>query len=85
MKQDLPLGVLLRSTARKSENRGDWNKNINPNLAGATMRAIIEGLAFPETLFQATVIRIKAERDVSYPRAKIIKACLNRKLRSQPT
>ena len=84
MKQDLPLGVLLRSTARKSENRGDWNKNINPNLAGATMRAIIEGLAFPETLFQATVIRIKAERDVSYPRAKIIKACLNRKLRSQP-
>lgn len=48
------------------------------------MRAILEGLPFPETLYQAAITRIKAERDVSYPRAKIIKACLNRKTRSQP-
>ena len=31
---------------------------------------------------QATILRIKAERDVSYPRAKLIKGCLNRKFRS---
>lgn len=57
-------------------------ENIPPNLAGDVMRAILEGLPLPETLLQATLRRIKVERGyVSYPRAKIIKACLNRKMK----
>lgn len=56
------------------------SENIPPNLAGNTMRSILEGLPLPETLLQAALRRIKAEKgEVSYPRAKIIKACLNRK------
>jgi CRISPR-associated protein Csd1 len=54
-------------------------KNIPPNLAGDWMRAIMSGTAYPETLFQAALRRINAERDVTYPRAAIIKSCLNRK------
>jgi len=55
------------------------SENIAPNLAGETMRCILAGLPFPETLLQAALLRIKAERDVTYPRAKLIKGCLNRK------
>ncbi|HCE44357.1 MAG TPA: type I-C CRISPR-associated protein Cas8c/Csd1 [Lentisphaeria bacterium] len=86
--RSLPLRKLLRSIAAQEE-----DKNIPPNLAGDTMRSILEGLPYPETLLQATVRRIKAEQakkdnksgkslpNVSYPRAALIKACINRKTR----
>jgi len=76
-RQDLSLRRLLVSTAVQGK-----SENIAPNLAGNVMRCILDGLPFPETLLQATILRIKAERDVSYPRAKLIKGCLNRKFRS---
>ena len=72
----LSLWRLLVSTAVQGK-----SENIAPNLAGNFMRAILEGLPFPESLLQAVILRIKAERAVSYPRAKLIKGCLNRKLR----
>lgn len=53
--------------------------NIPPNLAGDWMRAILAGLPYPDSLFQAALRRIQAERKVSYPRAAILKACLNRR------
>lgn len=71
----LSLRRLLVSTAVQGK-----SENIAPNLAGNFMRAILEGLPFPESLLQAVILRIKAEREVSYPRAKLIKGCLNRKL-----
>lgn len=52
--------------------------NIPPNLAGDTMRAILEGLPYPQTLLGAAIRRIRAEREVSYYRASMIKARLNR-------
>lgn len=73
-KEDLSLWRLLVSTAVQGK-----SENIAPNLAGETMRCILAGLPFPETLLQAALLRIKAERDVTYPRAKLIKGCLNRK------
>jgi CRISPR-associated protein Csd1 len=57
------------------------SENIPPNIAGDTMRAILEGLPYPETLLQAAVRRNRAEQAVSYPRAALIKACINRKTR----
>lgn len=59
------------------------SENVPPNLAGNVMRAILDGLPLPETLLQAALRRNKAEKgDVSYPRAKLIRACLNRKFRN---
>lgn len=52
--------------------------NIPPNLGGDTIRAILSGLPYPETLLAAALRRIRAEREVTYPRAALIKACLNR-------
>jgi len=57
------------------------SENIPPNLAGDTMRSILEGLPYPQTLLQAAVRRIKAEHDITYPRAALIKAYLNRRAR----
>jgi CRISPR-associated protein Csd1 len=54
------------------------SENIPPNIAGNTMRSILEGLPYPRTLMQSVIRRIRAEREVTYPRAALIKACLNR-------
>ena len=72
----LSIFRLLVSTATQGK-----SENIPPNLAGETMRSILEGRPYPQTLLQAAVRRIRSEREVSYPRASIIKACLNRFLR----
>ncbi len=52
--------------------------NIPPNLGGEWMRSILAGLPYPQTLLAAAVRRIRAEQDVTYPRAALIKACINR-------
>ncbi|MBR4616386.1 MAG: type I-C CRISPR-associated protein Cas8c/Csd1, partial [Kiritimatiellae bacterium] len=46
--------------------------------AGAVMRSILDGTPLPASLLPAAIVRIKAERDITYPRAKLIKAFLNR-------
>ena len=69
----LPLKRLLKSIAALND-----EKNIPPNLAGDVMRAILEGRPFSEILMSAAVRRNRAEQDVTYPRAAIIKAHINR-------
>jgi len=60
--------------------------NIPPNLGGELMRSILAGLPYPHTLLAAAVRRIRAEHAVTYARAALIKACINRATRySNPT
>lgn len=59
------------------------SENIPPNLGGEVMRAVLAGLPYPETLLQGLIRRIRAEREVNYPRAALVKACLNRQNRNQ--
>src|SRR5690606_11703639 len=54
------------------------SENIPPNLGGDVMRNVIEGLPYPQTLLSGAIRRIRAEHEVTYPRAAIIKACINR-------
>ena len=54
------------------------SENIPSNLAGAVMRSILDGTPLPVSLLPAALVRIKAERDVTYARAKLIKAFLIR-------
>ena len=56
----LSLHRLLKSTAVQEK-----SENIPPNLAGDTMRSILEGLPYPETLLQALVRRNRAEQNIS--------------------
>jgi CRISPR-associated protein Csd1 len=67
-----PVWMLLRETARES-------KDILPLLGGALMRAILEEIPYPDTLANAVIRRIRADRHINYLRAAILKAWLNRK------
>lgn len=74
----LPLWRLLGSTALQGK-----TENVPPDLAGDTMRAVLTGLPYPAMLLQAAVRRCRAERSVTYPRAAVIKASLNRLFRQR--
>ena len=69
----LPLFFLLTSISVQNK-----SKNIPPKLAGELMKSILSGTSYPYSFFSAAIRRNKAEQKVTYPRAAIIKACLNR-------
>jgi CRISPR-associated protein Csd1 len=71
--ETLSLFRLLIATAML-----DKSENIPPNLGGDVMRSVIEGLSYPQTLLCGAIRRIRAEHEVTYSRAAIIKACINR-------
>jgi CRISPR-associated protein Csd1 len=79
---DKPLTLfrLLASTALLGK-----AENIQPNLAGDLMRAILTGGRYPETLMQSALRRIRAERDVNWGRAALLKAYLIRNLNKEIT
>ena len=58
-------------------------ENISPILAGAVTRSILTGVEYPRTLLTATLERIRAEQNVGYYRAALIKAYLTRHNRIQ--
>lgn len=70
------LSIFRLLTAIAAQGKAE---NIPPNLGGEIMRAVLEGLPYPETLFHGAIRRIRLEREVGYVRAAILKACLNRK------
>jgi len=59
-------------------------ENIRPNLAGAFLRAVLDDAPYPRELLGAAMLRIRADRQVTYPRAALIKACLHREARRAP-
>ena len=79
-KPHLSVFRLLLATAAQSK-----SENIPPNLGGEVMRSIMECLPYPHTLLQGAIRRMRAERDVTYPQAAVLKACLNRQARSAQT
>lgn len=75
-KLHLSLFRLMVSTA--TQGKAD---NIPPNLAGDFVKGILAGTSYPQTLLQAAIRRVRAEREISYPRSALIKAWLNRQIR----
>ncbi len=71
--ETLSLFRLLVATATLGK-----SENIPPNLGGDVMRSVIDDLPYPQTLLSGAIRRIRAEQEVTYPRAAIIKACINR-------
>ncbi len=67
---------LLKETAAQGK-----TDNIPPLLAGAVMKSIFSGTAYPQSLLTVLIGRIRADQNVNYLRAAMIKACLNRKNR----
>ena len=72
---DFPgMWQFLRETAvlRKSD-------NISPVLSGSIIRSIMTGATYPQSLMTAIIGRIRADHEINYLRAAMIKACLVRK------
>ena len=64
---------LLVSTALQGK-----SDNIQPNLGGDLMKAILTGTPYPQTLLSSAIRRIRAEHEITYPRAALIRAVLVR-------
>jgi CRISPR-associated protein Csd1 len=67
---------LLRETCNRKSDEGP-----GPLLAGAVMQAILTRTLYPQALLAAVLGRIRAEQNINYLRAAIIKAVLVRKAR----
>lgn len=70
--ENIPLYWLLRETV----NLNSKDKAPTPLMAGAMLRAIIQGTPYPNSFYQGLILRAKAERNVTSGRAAGIKAYL---------
>ncbi len=66
----IPLWAMLKETV----NPNSRDKSASPVLAGAVARAIFTGGLYPAALLEQTMLRIRAERDITRGKAAIIKA-----------
>ncbi|MDY0042568.1 MAG: type I-C CRISPR-associated protein Cas8c/Csd1, partial [Desulforhabdus sp.] len=76
--RSISIKNLLRSIVHQGK-----DENIPPNLAGDTMKAILLGMPYPQTLLVTAIRRCRAEREITYTRAALIKAVLVRDNRSE--
>lgn len=65
-----PLNSLLDATV----NQNSRDKQASPEMAGEMLRAILNDTPYPATLLNGVVLRMRAERVVTWPRAAILKA-----------
>jgi CRISPR-associated protein Csd1 len=73
-----PLWRLLCQTATLGK-----SENISPILAGGMARAMLTGCRYPQNLLPVVLERIRAEHNVTYFRAALLKAYLLRNGRNQ--
>ncbi len=75
----LPIWALLNATVRDPKKQA-----ASPAMAGATVRAIFGGTPYPASLMEAVILRIRAEHDVTWERAAILKAYLQKNCVERP-
>ena len=71
----IPLWMLLSETV----NPNSRDKAASPLMTGAVLKAILQDMNYPVSLFQNVMLRIRAEEGagkINYRRAAILKACL---------
>ena len=68
--ETIPLWKLLDETV----NQNSRDKSPTPGMAGETLRAILNNTCYPASLLNGTVLRIRAEQEITRGRAAILKA-----------
>jgi CRISPR-associated protein Csd1 len=71
----------IRRILWETYNKKSKTETASPLLAGALVRSILEGSAYPQALQNAVINRIHADQDINYVRTAILKAILVRKNR----
>ena len=64
------LKALLEATV----NQKTRDKQVSPELAGEMLRAVLNDAPYPAALLNGVVLRLRAEREVTWARAAILKA-----------
>lgn len=64
----------LKSLLDATVNQNSRDKQASPEMAGEMLRAILNDTPYPATLLNGVVLRMRAERVVTWPRAAILKA-----------
>lgn len=72
--QSLSIWHLLNETA----NQNSRDKKAPAPVVSSVFRSVLEGIAYPEGLFENIILRIRADRDINWRKAAIIKAYLLR-------
>lgn len=85
--KQIPLWrIFIEMKSPKAGGRKNANKdnNVPPPLFAAIIKAILNNTAYPDSLLETIVRRVKTDSDikVNYVRAGVIKACINRRLRT---
>lgn len=75
--KSMPIWMVLSETVPKTSK----DKKISPVLSKSLMASMFEGRNYPVSLYNTMITRIRADKDINYKRAAIIKAYLNRKNR----
>ena len=75
-----PLWALLRETVNQKAS----DKSPLPQLAGDVMKSMLGGSRYPETLMNQTMLRIRAEQEITRGKAGIVKAYLIRNTENLP-
>ena len=75
-----PLWALLRETVNQKAS----DKSPLPQLAGDVMKSMLGGGRYPETLMNQTMLRIRAEQEITRGKAGIVKAYLIRNTENLP-
>lgn len=68
--ENLPIWRLMSETVNKNAR----DKSPSPQMAVDTLKAVLTGGRYPVSLLNNTMIRIRAEREITYGRASILKA-----------
>jgi CRISPR-associated protein Csd1 len=74
------LWQVLRETAAQRDSR-----NITPVLSGQMVRSLLTGTDYPRTILTGMISRIRADKQVNYIRAAMLKAYLIRNLKMEVT
>lgn len=77
-----PRAFSIWNLTMETVNRKERNPSPVPQLAGDLLRAVLSGGQYPATLLNGVTLRIRAEQNVTYGRAAILKAYY---LRNEPT
>lgn len=72
--------LLIKCTVRPSPTKSffELEKDVKPQLAGETTRAVLLGQPYPRTLLAAVIMRLRAGDTPTGWHAAVIKACINR-------
>jgi CRISPR-associated protein Csd1 len=75
--------LLIETARRHKRGQKTIDGEVNPLLVGAFIRSVMEGLPYPHHLLVSLINRVRADGEINYYRAALIKAVLKRNFKKK--